>query len=168
MMQAGVDVYASAGTLATLGVRDGHRAKTVLGKYPCDVGTWRVTPFRAVHDAAEPLGFVLDSTATRERLLYSGDTCYIRPKVPGMTHVLIECNNDWRSIRDGDASYAEKRRIVRNHMSLETVKGFLRANDLSRLREVYLLHLSDRHSDEARFRAEVQALTGVPVYVAGG
>lgn len=51
-------------------------------------------------------------------------------------------------------------------MSLETVKGFLAANDLSRVREIWLLHLSDDHSDAERFRREVMELTGKEVHVA--
>jgi hypothetical protein len=51
-------------------------------------------------------------------------------------------------------------------MSLETCKGFLRANDLSRVQEIWLLHLSDANSDAARFKREIQELTGKVVYVA--
>ena len=83
-----------------------------------------------------------------------------------MTHILVECNNTWEGIREGHAPDSLKTRVVQNHMSLETVKGFLAANDLSRTREIYLLHLSDDHSDAERFRREVQELTGKEVHLA--
>lgn len=51
-------------------------------------------------------------------------------------------------------------------MSLETAKEFLRANDLSRVQEIWLLHLSDDNSDAERFKREIQGLTDKPVYVA--
>lgn len=167
LMQSGIDVYASPGTFVALHeFLNHHRAKVLQPNVQTTAGTWTVTPFAAEHDAAEPLGFVLDSTVTGERLVYSGDTCWIRERFAGMTHVLVECNNDWDAVRDGAAPAPLKSRIVRTHMDLSAVKEFLAANDLSRVREIWLLHLSDDHSDEERFRREVQEATGKEVYVA--
>jgi phosphoribosyl 1,2-cyclic phosphodiesterase len=59
-----------------------------------------------------------------------------------------------------------KRRLLKTHLSIDNAKDFLRANDLSRVQEIHLIHLSDGNSDEARFKREIQALTGKPVYVA--
>jgi phosphoribosyl 1,2-cyclic phosphodiesterase len=125
-----------------------------------------VTPFVAEHDAAEPLGFVLDSEETGERLLYSGDTCFIRPRIAGLTHLMLEANNSWEAVRASDVASTVKHRVLKTHMSLDTVKGFLRANDLTRVQEIVLIHLSDQHSDAEAFRREVQELTGKPVRLA--
>jgi|AntDeeMinimDraft_5_1070356.scaffolds.fasta_scaffold16527_4 phosphoribosyl 1,2-cyclic phosphodiesterase len=46
-------------------------------------------------------------------------------------------------------------------------QDFLRANDLSRVKEIHLLHLSDRNSNAERFKREIQEISGKPVYVAG-
>ena len=54
-----------------------------------------------------------------------------------------------------------------SHFSLENVKDFLRANDLSRVQEVWLLHLSDGNSDAERFKKEIMEVVGRPVYIAG-
>jgi len=57
-------------------------------------------------------------------------------------------------------------RLYASHMEIsQTIKTLL-ANDLSKTREIHLLHLSDDRSDEARFTREVQAATGVPTYAA--
>jgi phosphoribosyl 1,2-cyclic phosphodiesterase len=166
LMKAGVDVYASAGTVVALGWQ-GHRVCPVrTGHGPFALGTWRVIPFPAEHDAAEPLGFLLDSTATGERLLYSGDTCFIRPRFAGLTHIMCEANNSWAAVRGGSAPESVKHRVLKTHMSLATVKDFLLANDLTRVQEIILLHLSDQHSDAEAFRREVQELTGKVVRVA--
>ncbi len=166
LLKAGVDVYASAGTLDALGVLDHHRTTVLAENEPEFIGQWAVTAFPAEHDAAEPNCFLIDDPYRRERLLYSGDTCYIHPRFAGLTHVMVECNNTWDAIRAGEAPDSVKSRVVRTHMSLETVKGFLRANDLSRVQEIILLHLSDQHSDAEAFRREVQELTGKPVRLA--
>lgn len=165
LMKAGVDVYASAGTVLALGWQ-GHRVCPVRGHGSFPLGTWRVTPFPAEHDAAEPLGFLLDSTATGERLLYSGDTCFIRPRFAGLTHIMCEANNSWEAVRGGSAPESVKHRVLKTHMSLATVKDFLRANDLTHVQEIILLHLSDQHSDAEAFRREVQELTGKPTRIA--
>jgi hypothetical protein len=43
-------------------------------------------------------------------------------------------------------------------MSLDTCLGFLRANDLSLVRNIVLLHLSSGNSDAGMFAGSVQAL----------
>jgi len=60
---------------------------------------------------------------------------------------------------------ALKKRILKSHFSLENVKEFLKANDLSRVQEIWLLHLSDGNSDAERFKREIQELTGKMVFI---
>jgi len=45
------------------------------------------------------------------------------------------------------------------------VLDFLRANDLSQVRKIYLLHLSDSNSDAKLFKLKVQEVTGKEVIV---
>jgi phosphoribosyl 1,2-cyclic phosphodiesterase len=68
-------------------------------------------------------------------------------------------------LRNNDLPAAHKKRVMRSHFSLDNVKEFLRANDLSKVKEIHLLHLSDGNSDEARFKREIQELTGKPVFI---
>jgi hypothetical protein len=51
-------------------------------------------------------------------------------------------------------------------MSLETCKGFFKANNLDDLEHVVLLHLSDNNSDEERFKKEIHEVVKVPVHIA--
>jgi phosphoribosyl 1,2-cyclic phosphodiesterase len=51
-------------------------------------------------------------------------------------------------------------RIKKTHMSLDGVKKFLAINDLSKIREIRLIHLSDSNSDPDYFKREIQKLTG--------
>lgn len=167
MMKAGIDVYASRGTFDALGI-SGHRAKVVEAKQPFEVGTWTVMPFDTVHDAAEPLGFLLASSVWK--VLYLTDTAYSKYVFRGLTHIMIECNYSLRILNEnialGRVPAVMKPRLLKTHFSLEHVLDFLRANDLSRVQEIWLLHLSDNNSDEVMFKREIQALTGKVVYVA--
>lgn len=53
-------------------------------------------------------------------------------------------------------------------MSLDTVKEFLSENDLNKVQQIYLLHLSDNNSDTALFKDAIQRQTGAEVYVFNG
>lgn len=168
VMKAGINVYASQGTLEALGL-SGHRAKPIRAKQQFRIGTWSILPFDVQHDVTEPLGFLLANQAG-EKLLFATDTYYIRYRFKGLTHIMVECNYSLQLLNEniaaGRVPAMMKKRLLRSHFSLENVKDFLLANDLSKVREIWLLHLSDNNSDEAQFKREIQELTGKPVLVA--
>jgi hypothetical protein len=70
------------------------------------------------------------------------------------------------NIAQGSIHPALGNRILKNHMSLQTGLGFFKANDMSRVEEIHILHLSETNSNEERFKAEIQKVTGRPVYIA--
>lgn len=84
---------------------------------------------------------------------------------------MVECNYSInilnQNIAAGRVPTVMKHRLLRSHFSLENVKDFIRANDMRKVQEIHLLHLSDNNSDEALFKREIMALTGKQVYVAG-
>ncbi|WP_308722458.1 MBL fold metallo-hydrolase [Paenibacillus polysaccharolyticus] len=169
LIKAGVDIYTSAGTADALGI-DSHRVRRVSALEPFTIGTWSILPFDTQHDAAEPLGFLLANTAG-DKLLFATDTYYIKHRFTGLTHIMIECNYSIQilnqNIAAGRVPAVMKHRLLRSHFSLENVKDFIRANEMRRVQEIHLLHLSDNNSDEELFKREIAALTGKQVYVAG-
>jgi len=168
IMKAGIDCYMSRGTAEALGM-SGHRVNSVQAKQQFRIGTWTILPFETQHDAAEPLGFLL-ANRDGDKLLYATDTFYIRYRFQGLTHIAVECNYSLDILRAnveaGLVEPALKSRILKSHFSLENVKEFLKANDLSKVQEIWLLHLSDGNSDAERFKREVRELTGKPTYIA--
>ena len=164
----GRDIYMSQGTMDAIGVEH-HRLKAIQSKQQFQIGTWTILPFDVQHDAAEPLGFLI-TNQDGDRLLFATDTYYIRYKFPGLTHIMIECNYS-QQVLDENVMYGRtpeflRDRIMKSHFSLENVLEFLRVNDLSRVQEIHLLHLSNTNSDEELFKREVQKATGKLVYVA--
>ena len=168
VMKAGVDVYASEATLSEIGL-GGHRAIAVEAGKSFAIGSWNVYPFDLRHDV-QTLGFLL-TNRTGERLVYISDSYYCPYTFAGLTHVAVECNYSLdildANIAAGSVPTALRSRLLRSHFSLEHVKEFLAANDLSKVVEIHLLHLSSGNSDEARFKREVQEIVGCPVFVAG-
>ncbi len=168
VLRAGIDIYSSKGTFDALGAETGDR-RVIRDKQTFQIGTWVIRAFKTQHDSAEPLGFLLHSRATGKRLVFATDTYYIRYRFPGLTHIMVEANYAadilQKNVDDGLVPEFLQKKLLTAHFSLENVKRFLAANDLSLVEEIHLLHLSDLNSDAARFKREVQELAGKPVYI---
>lgn len=168
LAKAGVDVYTNQGTIDACRLT-GHRIKPVKALQEVMIGTFAVLPFDVQHDAPEPLGFLLTSRRTGEKLLYFTDTYYLKYRFTGLTHIMGECNYSMdiveQSVRNGYIPPELVPRLIKSHMSLEHFLDLLKANDLHEVKQIYLLHLSNNNSDAERFREAVQKLTGTEVYV---
>ncbi|WP_025727745.1 MBL fold metallo-hydrolase [Heyndrickxia ginsengihumi] len=167
VLKAGINVYASQGTIDSLGITN-HRFKPVKALQQFQLGTWTIMPFDTEHDVSEPLGFLLANQAG-EKLLFATDTYYIKYVFPGLTHIMVECNYSLdildQNILEGRVPQVMRKRLIRSHFSLENVKEFFKANDLSKVKEIWLLHLSDTNSDAELFKKEIMALTGKMIII---
>jgi phosphoribosyl 1,2-cyclic phosphodiesterase len=167
ILLAGVDVWASHGTAEALAIFNHHRFHAVTQDI-FQVEKWNVIGFDLEHDAPEPKGFIV--SCGLDRILFVPDTSYVKNRFRGITLIAVECNNITetlnRNVIEGYIPPVVARRIRRNHMSLENLILMLKANDTSRLREVWLLHLSDANSSEDIMKQKIQEELGVPVYVA--
>ncbi len=175
LTKAGIDVYLSLGTFQALcpGCYPGHRAAIVAPGSQFNLlpdSDFTVLPFSVQHDAKEPLGFLIQYKPTGEKLVYLTDSYYSHYAFTGVNYFLIECNycSDIlkANIEAGLIPEVLKNRLLESHFSMENVKGFLEANDLSEVRKIVLIHLSDGNSDAARMVREITKLTGKDVEVA--
>lgn len=164
----GLDIYMSEGTKSAIGIVH-HRIRSITSKQVVKIGTWMVLPFDVQHDAAEPFGFLI-ANQDGDKLLFATDTYYIKYKFSGLSHLMIECNYSLKilqeNVESGRVPEFLMNRVMQSHFSLENLLVFLKANDLSRVQEIHLLHLSDSNSNEIEFKQAVQAATGKLVYVA--
>ena len=169
LLRAGIDVYMSFGTLKALGL-DGHRIHTVKTSIQFKVGTFWIMPFKTEHDAAEPIGFLIHSASTLEKLVFITDSYYCKYNFMKLNYIMVECNYAMdilkSNIEAGLVPESLKNRLIESHFSLDNVKEFLKANDLSQVKEIYLLHLSSGNSDAGRFKREIQEITGKQVIIA--
>ena len=168
ILKAGVDVWTSEETADALEIRNHHRTNILRAGNQESIGEWVVLPFDLHHDV--PTHGFLIGAPNFEKLLFIPDTSYIRNRFEGVNIIAIECNyvadKLSHNIQSGAIPKTVGRRVRRNHMALSTVKNFLIANDLSKCREIHLLHLSDVNSDELEMVNEIQQTTGIPVYAA--
>jgi len=161
-----VDIYSSEGTFKSLNINNYH-TKIISAGLQFKINDFNIMPFDVQHDANEPLGFLIQHEKLG-KLLFITDTYFCKYRFKGLTHIMIECNYSRAILQtniENGLDLAMSKRIIKSHFSLENVKEFLKANDLSQCENITLLHLSDSNSNAAQFKAEIEKLTGIPTYI---
>ena len=149
LISRGMAVYMSQGTAEALEA-DGVELMEHMEQF--SVGSLDIVPFSTFHDAKEPLGFLIKSRVDGDVLAFATDTVNLRYKFPGLNILAIEANYD-KNILERCERMPEKirHRITNSHMEIDTLCDYLRSLDLSKCREIHLLHLSDATSHEGHF-----------------
>ena len=164
----GVPIIATQGTLEAIGL-DGIKPTPVEKQFIQD--SFFILPFSIEHDAVDPVGFIIFSTVTRENLLYVTDTCYVKYNLSKyeFDYILIEANHDKELIIDNVLNKKLHpdlaKRILKNHMSIDTCIAMLNTMNLRCTKEIDLIHLSDSNSNAKEFKEKVQRATGCVVNV---
>ena len=159
LIAGGTTVYMSEGTALALGLEgaalDAAQAMEHKGQFA--VGTIDIVPFTTFHDAKEPLGFLFRSRIDGDILAFATDTVNLAYRFPGVNILAIEANFD-KDILEQCQKMPEKvrHRIANTHMEIDVLCRYLQSLDLSRCREIYLLHLSDSSSREWSFINKVR------------
>lgn len=166
VLDSGIDLYCSGGTAGMAGLH-GHRLHLIKALKQFRVGPWTILPFDTEHDAEEPLGFLIANG--EDKLLFATDTFFLKYTFQWLTHIMLEANYSLdtldENIASGYVDPSRRSRLLRSHMSLEQCLNTLKANDLSHVKEIYLIHMSFKNGDAERFKRTVQRQTGKPVYV---
>ncbi len=164
LINNGIDIYSSKGTFEAIEI-GGYRTNIIESQKTIKIGNFIVLPFTTEHDAAEPLGFLVQHLEMGQ-LLFITDSYYCQYKFQDVDHVLIECNYSNEILNQKELPLSLKTRIIKSHFELENVKEFLRKTNLEITKEIVLIHLSDGNSDSEKFKIEVEKVTGKPTYVA--
>lgn len=151
-----VPVYATAGTL------DGIRAKDTRGLvkmenlfqlYPdrtVDLGSMHITPYHISHDAADPVGYTVESGGSKASIAtdmgFYDD--YIVEHLSGSDVLILEANHDISMLEAGSYPYPLKCRILgeRGHLSNEDSGRLLCRLMGTKLRYAFLAHLSEENN----------------------
>ena len=155
----GIPVYTTEGTLRA--VKD----MVTLGKIPEDllhviradedfeIGDLTVKPFRIYHDAADPVGYRIESggksAAVATDMGHYDD--YIVEHLKKLDVLLLESNHDIHMLEVGRYPYYLKRRIMGDfgHLSNESAGQLLSACLHDDIRQIFLGHLSHENNYEA-------------------
>lgn len=133
------------------------------------IGGFTILPFDVKHDCAEPLGFLIKHPEIG-LLLFITDSFYVPYTFAGLTNIMIEANYRLdllqKNIDAGRIPAALRTRTLESHMSIDTCREALLANDLSKVNNIILLHLSDGNSNANEFKEDIHLATGKRVHVA--
>lgn len=166
ILSSGIPVYLTQGTARALELPEkllDLATEMVAGEQFC-IGTIDIMPFSTFHDAQEPLGFVMQSQVDGDIIAFATDTVNLPYNFPGVNLLAVEANFQ-QDILDRSERMPEKtkHRVSNTHMEIDRLCDCLRRMDLSRCREVYLLHLSSAMSHEGHFINKV--VRAVPRHV---
>ena len=162
VMRAGIDTYMALDTATAINA-EGYRMELIKAGTQFNVGDFTVLPFPTEHDCPGAVGYLIQYRPTGEKLLFATDTFFIRNRFSGLNYIVIECNYCLdilkSNVEAGRISESLKNRILESHFSLDNLKAFLKANDLSQVKKIVLIHLSDSNSNAAQMISEVHELT---------
>lgn len=130
----------------------------VDGSTNISTNSFNIKPIEMIHTNSdgtpcECYGFLILDKSTGKKMLWATDTQYIKNKFPPLDFYCIECNFFEKNDYEGELDYIEKsveQRRVQSHMSFESCVKFLKRQDLSKCKEIYLLHLSTKMDDKER------------------
>lgn len=126
-------------------------------------GNFFIKAFSLVHDV-ECYGFYVEHPDIGS-FVYASDTEYIKYRFKNINHILVESNYSDDLIDNEAVNYSH---VMRGHMSLQTALDFISTNDNPALRNVVLLHLSDKNSDSEQFLQKTKETVkyGADCYIA--
>lgn len=114
------------------------------------IGKFTVAPFNVPHDAdMECYGYLIEHEEMGKMLFLTDlEYCKYNFRNQNINHIAVEANYDMQYVNKDVPNYEH---TLRGHMSLDTTLQFLMVNDNPALRNVVLLHLSDKNADSADF-----------------
>jgi phosphoribosyl 1,2-cyclic phosphodiesterase len=163
--KCGIDVYSNDDTIDSLKFKS-HRLNKVQHGKAFKLGSFTIKPYEVKHDV-KCFSFLIHHKECGVTYFVT-DTYYIPWKFTGLENIIIEANYDQRIIDEKlktDMKFLRDR-ILKSHLSIDNCIGFLKANDLSKVHNIILVHLSDSNSNEADFIQRVINVTGKTVYAA--
>jgi phosphoribosyl 1,2-cyclic phosphodiesterase len=143
------------------------------------IGEASCLPFRVPHDAAEPVGFVLECRGKRFGIVtdLGHATADVVKHLSGCQVLMIEANHDERMLQQGPYPWALKRRVsgATGHLSNREAAALVEQVAREESRWVVLAHLSEKNNTEELAEAQVSrtlrrigaARTGVRVAMPG-
>lgn len=166
-MQSGIPVYTAFETQNALEVITGERTIAIPPRRARQIGSFTVVPFNVPHDTEiECYGYLIKHEEMG-KLLFLTDLEYCKYDFSNqmVNHILCETNYDMQFVKRDEPNYEHR---LRGHMSLDTALKFISTNDNPALRNVVLIHLSDKSGDPALFKQKTEEIVkyGADVYVA--
>lgn len=171
MHRRGLTIYCTKHAAELHGIDGMVGVNIIHEKESIKVGTFTILPFPLKHNntgdmtPCECYGFLIYSRETKERLLFVTDTMYIPQRFQNLNYIMIEVNYIQKNMKPSDFDFIDGRRM-QTHMSLETAVDFIKHQDLSKVRKVVAIHLSESRADADEILRSLRRATGRACYIA--
>ena len=150
----GIDLYCTKKTSDNFVIKDKQdKVKNIVPLKPFEIRSFKIIAFETEHDCEGSVGFVIK--CGNNKFLFATDTYFVYPRFKDLTEIAIECNYDFESM-DQNINKTHRKRILKSHMGLHTLKEFLRANDLSAVKRIHLLHISTQNGNPELYKKEIE------------
>ena len=167
MINLAVDVYAPPETITTLNL-SGHRVHPLELDKVFDVGSFKILPIQMYHDCT-CYGYMVQSEKTKEKLFFATDTYKITVNPKSVDYLIVEINYQMdiinRYVNDGIVEPSIRGRLLQSHFELSDALVWLNRIDKSKLKRIYVAHLSSGNSNAEVIKKAVIEATGVPVTI---
>ena len=168
LLKSAIDVYALPETLSALKVSEHHRAHSVEPLKAYTVNTFEIMPVTMYHDCP-CVGYMVHSKKTGERLFFATDTYKITVNPQNLDYLILEINYQKEIVNnlvnEGKMEASIRARLLFSHYELSKALNWLKRIDKSRLKRIYVAHLSSGHSNAEEIKKAVIAETGIPTTI---
>lgn len=163
-MKNGISVYSGEETSVDIEDRGGERILVLPDRKKTQIGGFTVQPFPLEHDC--PCYGFLISHPEMGRLVFATDTEYVKYRFRNVNHIMIEANYSKEYLDESEEHEEKRRHVLYGHMSIEAVTDFCKKNSSCSLRNVVLMHLSDRNGSPDEFKQRMESVVDCPVWIA--
>ena len=170
LVRNAIDVYGLLETLTMLGVTLNylHRTHFVEPLKPFKINTFEIMAITMYHDCP-CVGYMVYSEKTGERLFFATDTYKITVNPQSVDYLILEINYQKEIVNnlvnEGKMEASIRARLLFSHFELSKALNWLKRMDKSRLKRIYVAHLSNGHSNAEVIKKAVIAETGVPTVI---
>ncbi len=154
----GIPVYGTLETLQevlmnrSLGVVPKDLLHPILPDHPMKVGDLKIRAFSIDHDAANPVGYRIETDDGSKKAAVATDmghyTPYVQEHLMDLDVMLVEANHDLGMLASGPYPVSLKRRILSDHghLSNDNAGSLIDETLNQRIRHVFLGHLSKENN----------------------
>jgi len=146
-----IPIYITDGTFETARINIESRKRKKIAAGECfDICGIRFTGFSTPHDAADPLGFIVEKDGVKIGIAM--DLGYLSKlvleRLKGCDGIILESNHDIRMLKAGPYPWSLKQRVMsrRGHLSNDSVAEFLEKDFDGNAAHIVLAHLSKQNN----------------------
>jgi len=147
---------------------NGHRLKPILPLQQFEIGSYSVLPVPINHmdvrtgERIPGVGFLISDGI--EKILFYVDSFYCKYRFKDLDYLALGINYS-KATLDPNLNSTRKKRLFKSHLSLENAIKMIQSMDISRLKAIYVLHVSETNGSKLYFKDVLQKKFGKPVII---